>query len=27
VSGPIEVVGVDEFGLDSDGDGIACEDG
>lgn len=27
VAGPIEVVGVDEFGLDSDGDGIACEDG
>lgn len=27
VEGPIEVVGVDEFGLDSDGDGIACEDG
>jgi hypothetical protein len=27
VSGPIEVVGADEFGLDSDGDGIACEDG
>jgi hypothetical protein len=27
VEGPIEVVGVDEFGLDEDGDGIACEDG
>ena len=27
VEGPIEVVGVDQFGLDEDGDGIACEDG
>lgn len=27
VSGPIYVVGIDEFGLDSDGDGVACEDG
>jgi hypothetical protein len=27
VSGPIYVVGYDEFGLDSDGDGVACEDG
>ncbi len=25
VSGPIQVVGYDEFGLDSDGDGIGCE--
>jgi hypothetical protein len=27
VEGPIEVVGADPFGLDADGDGIACEDG
>ncbi|HTR74173.1 MAG TPA: hypothetical protein VMH33_02805 [Solirubrobacterales bacterium] len=27
VEGPIYVVGADPFGLDEDGDGIACEDG
>ena len=25
VSGPVEVVGDDHFGLDRDGDGVACE--
>jgi hypothetical protein len=25
VSGPINVIGPDEYGLDSDGDGVACE--
>ena len=27
VSGPISVVGYDEFGLDGDGDGVGCERG
>lgn len=27
VSGPIEVVGSDPFGLDADHDGIGCEHG
>ena len=26
-TGPVRVVGPDDFGLDSDGDGYACEDG
>lgn len=26
VAGPVYVVGYDEFGLDSDGDGVGCED-
>jgi hypothetical protein len=25
VAGPIQVIGPDEFDLDRDGDGIACE--
>lgn len=25
VQGPVEVIGPDEYGLDRDGDGIACE--
>jgi len=25
VSGPVEVVGPDEYGLDRDGDGIGCD--
>jgi len=27
VQGPVQVVGTDIYGLDSDGDGIGCEDG
>jgi resuscitation-promoting factor RpfB len=27
VQGPVEVVGTDIYGLDSDGDGTGCEDG
>jgi hypothetical protein len=27
VQGPVEVTGTDIYGLDSDGDGIGCEDG
>jgi hypothetical protein len=25
VSGPVQVVGSDVYGLDSDGDGVGCE--
>lgn len=25
VHGPVQVVGTDHFGLDSDGDGVGCE--
>jgi hypothetical protein len=27
VQGPVNVIGTDIYGLDSDGDGIGCEDG